>query len=168
MMATSQDGGAEVVPVLIIGVGNPYRRDDGVGITIARRLKGEIVGSIVVREESGEGAALLAAWGGAEHVILLDAVSSGAEAGTIFRFDAAKQPIPAPHFRHSTHAIGVAEAIELARTLGQLPPSLVVYGVEGAEFTAGTGLSAAVERAAARVADAVRAEIRATPSTGQE
>jgi hypothetical protein len=43
------------------------------------------------------------------------------------------------------------EAIELARALGQLPPRLIVYGVEGADFTAGEGLSLDVEKAAQAV-----------------
>ena len=54
------------------------------------------------------------------------------------------QPLPA-HFAHtSTHAFGVAEAIELARALRQLPSSLVVYGVEGTTFEPGMCLSTAV------------------------
>ena len=44
----------------------------------------------------------------------------------------------------STHAIGVADAIELGRVLGRLPRRVVVYGVTGACFDAGRGLSGAL------------------------
>jgi hydrogenase maturation protease len=133
--------------VLVIGVGNAYRRDDAVGLVVARRLVEETGRSLTVREESGEGADLMDAWQDAEVVILLDAVSSGAAPGTIGRFDVRVQPLPTPFFRSSTHTAGVAEAIELARALGALPPRLIVYGVEGADFTAGEGLSPDVEKA---------------------
>ena len=62
----------------------------------------------------------------------------------------------APRSSTSTHAVGLAEAIELARTLGRLPARLVVYGIEGERFEAGTGLTPAVSAALAAVAAAVR------------
>ena len=43
----------------------------------------------------------------------------------------------------STHALGLADAVELARSLGRLPQRVVVYGIEGAAFEFGNGLSAA-------------------------
>ena len=92
-------------------------------------------------------------------VILCDAVRSGAAPGTIHRLEAHRQPIPAGFFRYSTHAFSVAEAVELARALGQLPPHLVLYGVEGATFTAGVGLSPVVAQAAQAVVRQVLAEV---------
>ena len=170
-MAAPPENGRAAPRLLIIAAGNPYRRDDGVGIAIARRLQDAVKGNpgiVAVREESGEGTALLEAWRGAERAILLDAVSSGAEAGTVFRLDATAQPIPVRFFRYSTHAFSVAEAIELGRSLGELPRSLLVYGVEGADFEAGEGLSAPVEQAVARVVDAVLAEIGSATVIHQE
>ena len=133
---------------LIIGIGNEYRGDDAVGLIVARRLKERLADSVIVLEQSGDGAALMEAWRGAETVIIIDAVMSGAAPGTIHRFDASAQPLPKGAFRCSTHAFGVAEAIELARALGDLPQRLVVYGIEGKNFAAGVGLSAEVEKAA--------------------
>jgi hydrogenase maturation protease len=136
------------IPLIVIGVGNPYRRDDAVGLLIARRVRDAVPASVAVLEESGEGAALMEAWRGAEIVVLCDAVRSGAEPGTIHRLEAARQPIPSGFFRYSTHAFSVAEAVEMARALGQLPPHLLIFGIEGADFAAGTELSPAVEAAA--------------------
>jgi hydrogenase maturation protease len=133
---------------LIIGIGNEYRGDDAVGLIVARRLKGRLAGSAIVIEQSGDGAALMEAWRGAETVIIIDATLSDASPGTIRRFDASAQPIPKNSFRWSTHAFSLAEAIELARALGELPRLLVVYGVEGENFAAGLGLSPEVEKAA--------------------
>lgn len=138
-------------PVLIIGVGNEYRGDDGVGLAVARRIRELNLSAVKVIEASGEGAALMEAWQGAEAAMLIDAVYSGGTPGTIYRFDARTESIPAKFFHYSTHAFSVAEAIELARALNQLPPRLIVYGIEGLRFDAGVGLSAEVERATPEV-----------------
>jgi hydrogenase maturation protease len=132
---------------LIIGIGNEYRGDDAVGLIVARRLKERLADSFAVLEQSGDGAALVEAWRGAETVIIIDAVMSGATPGTIHRFDASAQPLPKNAFRCSTHAFGVAEAIKLSRALSELPQGLIVYGIEGKNFAAGVGLSSEVEKA---------------------
>jgi hydrogenase maturation protease len=133
---------------LVIGIGNEYRRDDAVGLIVARRLREKVPGDITILEQTGEGAALMEAWQGAEAVILVDAVHSGAAPGTIFRIAAHQQSIPANFFHYSTHAFSVAEAVELARAMRQLPPRLVLFGIEGKSFAAGVGLSSEVEKAA--------------------
>jgi hydrogenase maturation protease len=144
--------------LLIIGIGNEYRRDDGVGLVVARRIAQECP-DIAVIEQSGEGAALMEAWQNEKEVFLIDAVSSGAAPGTIHRFNAHEQEIPARFFSYSTHAFSVAEAIELARVLNNLPSRLIVYGVEGQDFGSGLGLSTTVEQAAHRVTVRILEEI---------
>ena len=51
----------------------------------------------------------------------------------------ASSELPAELFRASTHHFGLAEAVELARAVGQLPERLVVFGIEGASFGRGRG-----------------------------
>lgn len=144
---------------LIIGLGNEFRRDDGAGLIVARQLRNLLDGKIQVLEASGEGASLMDAWSGAHTVVLVDAVNSGARPGTVHRLDASKEPIPSNFFHYSTHAFSVAEAVELARTLGQLPPRLIVYGVEGTDFSSGQGLSPEVVIAVEQVAQSIAAEL---------
>ena len=131
--------------VVVIGVGNLYRRDDGVGPAIAERLRGRRDVEVATCEQ--EPSRLLDAWAGADLALVVDAVASGAEPGTVHRFDASERAVPSSVFRGSTHAFGVGEVIELARALGRLPGRVIVYGVEGAEFAAGDGLSPAVAAA---------------------
>jgi hydrogenase maturation protease len=145
--------------VLVIGVGNDYRHDDAVGLIVARRLREKNLQHVTVREMSGEGAALIAAWQGADRVIIVDAVQSGAAPGTIFRVEADREPIPTNFFHCSTHAFGVAEAIETARSLGQLPQSLIIYGIEGRDFSVGEGLSPEVESAVSKAVDMLMKEL---------
>lgn len=144
----------------VVGVGNAYRRDDAVGLIIARRLKAENLDHVRILEESGEGAVLMESWEDADTVILIDAVHSGAAPGTIHRLDAHAQAIPTDFFHYSTHAFSVAEAIELARTLNQLPPRLIIYGIEGKNFETGKGLSPEVENAVEEVVCLVLRELR--------
>ena len=131
---------------VVIGLGNAYRRDDGVGLAVAERLRAQSGGIDVVSYEQ-EPSRLLDAWTGADLALVVDAVSSGAEPGTVHRFDATERAVPGRVFRGSTHAFGVSEVIELARALGRLPRRVLVYGVEGDEFGAGEGLSPAVAAA---------------------
>jgi hydrogenase maturation protease len=142
--------------IFLIGVGNELRGDDAAGLLIARQLSEMNIPGVTVREESGEGAALMESWKGADAVFLFDAVSTGKHPpGTVFRLDAHREKIPAEFFHYSTHHFGVAEAIELARTLNQLPRCLMVYGVEGENFAYGSRLTPEVEKAILEILDLV-------------
>ena len=147
--------------IVIIGVGNGYRSDDGAGIAVARRLRKLFPTGVRILEESGEGAALMQAWQGVTWVWIVDAVRSGAPPGTIHRLDARAAPLPTGFFHYSTHAFSVAEAVELARSLNQLPAHMVVYGIEGSNFAAGLELSPAVGQAVEAAVEQLAQEIRA-------
>jgi hydrogenase maturation protease len=129
---------------MVIGVGNPWRGDDRAGLEVARRVGG--------LEHEGDCTRLVDAWDGQDEVAVVDAAASGAPPGTIHRIDARAGPLPAAMLRSSTHAFGVADAIELARALGRLPPRLHVYAIEGSDFAIGAGLSPEVERSAQALA----------------
>jgi hydrogenase maturation protease len=128
---------------VVIGVGNAFRGDDAVGLAVAARVR-ELTDEVDVVVCEQEPIQLLDAWAGADLALLVDAVSSGAEPGTVHRLDATADPMPASVFRGSTHAFGVPEVVELGRALGRLPARLLVFGVEGAVFRAGDELTPAV------------------------
>jgi hydrogenase maturation protease len=143
------DGGAQLT--LVIGVGNEWRRDDAAGLIVARRLRERCPRAVRVIEHEGEPLDLIEHWSGAAAAILIDAVRTGAEPGTIHRLDALAERLPAELFRGSTHTLGIAEAVELGRALGRLPGRLLVVGIEAKRVDAGAGLSPEVERGAARL-----------------
>ncbi len=150
---------------LVLGIGNPGRGDDALGLEVARRLHGRVPAGVQVREHGGDGAALLDAFQGFSHVILVDALRGGAQAGDIVRLDASTAPLPARLGGTSTHLLGVAEAVELARVLGQLPQRILVLGVEGLAFTPNAPLSAPVALAVDAAVAAVLAELQLCAST---
>ena len=145
--------------MLVIGVGNDLRGDDGVGLELARRLAARPRPSAVtVVAHLGDVVSMIELWRDSRAVIIVDAMCSGARPGAILRLDASSAPIAWPRRGISSHAIGPAETIELSRALGTLPARVIVYGIEGAGFAAGTALSAPVSRALDRLGSAVCAE----------
>lgn len=144
--------------VVAIGVGNRLRADDAAGPAVAARLRERAPGGLVVLERDGDPGALMDAWAGADLALVADAVTSGAPAGEVHRLDATERALPARTFGCSTHAIGLGEAVELARALDRMPRRLVVYGIEGAAWEAGAEPDPAVARAVEHVAAEVLAE----------
>jgi len=144
---------------VLLGVGNAYRSDDGVGLVVAERVRPHVPEGVEVTLCEQEASRVIDAFEGADSAVIVDAVASGGEPGELHRFDAAAAPVPARAFGSSTHAFGVGEAIELARALGKLPPAVVVIGVEGKVFAAGKGLSAPVEAAVEPAVEVVLREL---------
>ena len=132
--------------VLVIGIGNTSRSDDGIGKEVARRLQSQVGAEVEVKQLSGETSELLEAWGGREKVIAVDAMHSGKPAGTVLRILANEKEIPATYLQCSTHGFGLREAVELGRSLDQLPEELIIYAVEGSSFEDGEQLSSEAER----------------------
>jgi hydrogenase maturation protease len=135
----------------LIGIGDRSRRDDAAGLEVARRLRLAHPPGVTFFEQEGEPATLIETWSEVDEALVVDGVSSGAPAGTIHRFEATAEPLPGDLFRPSTHAIGLAEAVELGRELNRLPGRLLVYGIEGQSFEAGEGLTPPVQDAVAQL-----------------
>ncbi len=149
---------------LVIGIGHPDRGDDAVGRVIARGLRGRVPDGVEVLEMDGEASRLLELLADADAAYLADAAVSGAPAGTIRRLDPIDAPVPETLFTVSSHGLGLAAAIELARALGSLPRSLVVYAIEGVDFAPGAPLTPSVAAAGLEVEERLLGEIRAEPA----
>ena len=152
---------------IVLGIGNPDRGDDGAGPAVARQLWELSLQDVEVIEHGGEATALVAQMDGAASVFLIDACASGAPPGTIRRFDASAAPAPAEiALGLSTHGFGPAAAVELARSLGQLPHRCIIYTIEGASFAPGAPLSPYVATGVAQVVVRVCAEIADSTNQG--
>jgi hydrogenase maturation protease len=148
------------VPV-VVGVGNPFRGDDAIGLIIVRQLKLLLPDKARIEECEGEGTYLLELWKDKPKLaIVVDAVCSGGVPGTFYRFDATHRSLPASLFKAtSSHSIGVAEAIEMARVLDYMPSRLIVYGVEARQFELGSDPSPEVEKAAEPVLRCLKVDL---------
>jgi hydrogenase maturation protease len=153
-LGTASTGG-----VLVIGIGNPDRGDDGIGPLVARRLKGHVPHGVSILERTGDALALIDDWAGRDAVVLVDASAPAGTPGRVHRIDLRADVLPPDVALSSTHALGVTEAVALADTLGLLPACVIAYAIEGADFTPGAPLSKEVAAVAGTVAARVAAEL---------
>ena len=131
----------------IICCGNLYRGDDGAGLLVAERLRQL---GIEVSTCTGEATELLEAMDGDDEVLVVDAVTTGAPVGTIHEWHDGTRAFQ--HSSATTHALGVAEGLALARVLGNLPQRLHIYSIEATTFDAGGEISVELRQAADELA----------------
>jgi hydrogenase maturation protease len=142
---------------VVIGIGNPYRRDDGIGPAFAERLATLVPPDVDVHVLDGEPTALLDAWTGAQLAIVVDAVlSTPPQPGQIHRTNLTALTRSSGT---SSHGLGLPEAIELGRALDRLPEHLIIYTVEAADVSYGTDLSPALAAALPQLLDAVLTDL---------
>jgi hydrogenase maturation protease len=135
----------------VIGIGNEYRHDDGVGPEVVARLATLNLPDASFAVTDGEATELIDLWSGADVGVVVDTVRSDpAQPGKIHEF-----VVDRPHAGHdsaaSSHGLGLGEAIDLALALGRMPRRLVILAVEGADFSPGVGLSPPVAGALDRL-----------------
>ncbi len=96
---------------VVVGIGQARGGDDGVGPAVARRLAAEGLAA----RESADASALIALLGDGRRVVVVDAVVGGGAPGAVLHLRAAALAAgPTPV---SSHGLGVAEALEVARAL---------------------------------------------------
>ena len=140
--------------VLVAGVGNIFRADDGFGPAVAARLAALPLPSGVRVWDVGIRGVHLAydiLDGGYESVIIVDAVSRGATPGTIHVIEPAVEGIPTGTMPDA-HSMGPDAVLGVLKRLGARPPSLVIVGCEPGSLEDDMALTEPVNAA---VADAV-------------
>ena len=143
---------------VVIGIGNSFRRDDGVGLVVAEEVAKRSVPDVRVVTAVGEPTAILEAWSDARLAIVVDAATGeDVSPGRIRRWTPDQSS--APSGAVSSHAISLPQAYELGEALEQLPRRLVVFCVDVADTGYGVGLTPAVAAAVPAAVDAVLSEI---------
>ena len=158
-MNAAVDHAAAPCKVLVIGLGNADRGDDGVGVSVAEGLRGRLPADVPVLARGSDMLSLIDDWTGFDAVVCIDAAAPLTGPGRIHRIDLCAATVPRELSLTSSHALGLAEAFELARTLQVAPRQLIVYAIEGASFEHGAALTPAVAVAARAVAHSVVAEV---------
>ncbi|BBZ33000.1 hydrogenase maturation protease [Mycolicibacterium confluentis] len=145
--------------VVVIGLGNAYRRDDGVGLAVADEVARTAPPDVGVHAGVRDSSQLLDLWVGAEAAILVDAtVGPLGEPGRIRRIT---PDAVATTRTTSSHGLDVAAALALGETLRRNPSRVVLYTVDVADCGYGIGLTSDVAATVPAVAAAVIAEARA-------
>lgn len=143
----------------IIGIGNSFRGDDSVGARVVERLQQRVTGAatpgVRFTQSRGDVAELIQAFEDCQEAVLIDAVycTDSVKPGAVIKMDLHSNEVPLEHLRASSHCLGVAESVELARVLDCLPATLTLWGIAGENFPLGSELSAPVAVAADAVVE---------------
>ncbi len=147
--------------VVVLGLGNLLRRDEGLGIRAMERIQARyILPEAVALVDGGTlGLDLLSYLEEAERVLILDAILTDGPPGTLMRV--AGDAVPAFFGMHtSPHEIALADLLAVTRLRGTEPGELVVWGMQPAALELGWELSEPVAAHLDRLADAAVAELQ--------
>jgi hydrogenase maturation protease len=145
---------------LIVGLGNPLRGDDGVGVRVAQLLAAtELPVGVEVVDGGTQGLELANLMEGWQRVILVDAANLGQVQGQFLRFSLDETRLLDTHEPVSIHAAGLRDALLLAQALGVLPGEVIIYGVQPASLDWDTVLSPEVEAAVPEIAGCILDEL---------
>ena len=144
---------------LIIGLGNPLRGDDGVGVRVVQALlKRPLPKGVQVMDGGTQGLGLVSLLEGRQRVIVVDSADMGRAPGQFVRFTLDEAHLPGDDEALSIHDAGLRDALHLARALEILPDELVIFGVQPASIEWDTALSPEVEATLLDLIQAVLAE----------
>jgi hydrogenase maturation protease len=131
---------------LILGVGNPFRRDDGFGPAVIARLQtDESMRGVDLLDGGTDGFALMDYMQGYTRVLVVDAVNMGSAPGEIKLFSPREARLSITADALSTHGFGLAEVIALMERL-DVHINLQILGIQAKDVTFGEGLSPEIER----------------------
>lgn len=162
-----------MVKIVLLGVGQSFRGDDGIGILAVEHWQEaypETAELLDLRVETLElpGLALLDALAGAEKAILVDAVQSENPVGTL-HWLTEKELLSFSPDSQSAHGWGVAETLKLGRQLGRedMPDVIMVLGVEAEQFEIGAGLSESIRKRLPKILKVIQRNVSEmiSPST---
>ncbi|WP_036510545.1 hydrogenase maturation protease [Nocardia aobensis] len=143
---------------VVIGVGNDYRRDDGIGPAVARRLESLRIPAVAVARWDGDPAGLLDLWADVELAVVVDAVRCDpSNPGRIWRTTV--EALRGCARATGSHALGIPDVLPLGRVLGSVPAELVVVAVEAQSLDLGVGMSGPVAAAVPDVVAVVLSEL---------
>lgn len=146
--------------ILILGVGNILRKDDGVGVQAVWRLQDlPLPGGVKVLDGGTVGIGLLELLRGYERAVIIDAAEMGLHPGAVAKFRPEATQFRTPDLRLSLHSADVAGVLELARMLGRPLPELSIIGVQPGDTGWGTEMSVEVLAEMRHVVDLVLEEI---------
>ncbi len=149
---------------LILGLGNPFRGDDGIGAAVVAALRDQdLPPDVIVVDGGSPGLETVLIWQGYERVIIVNAAEMGIAPGVWKRFlsDEAVLHIKNESMRGTLHDAGLAEALALAAALDMLPSDLVFYCVQPSFTGWSADLTAPVAAAILSLCSAISSELAA-------
>lgn len=147
-------------PILVLGIGNILLRDEGIGVRVIEHMHSMPINKDVEIVDGGtSGMDLLDVLAEREKVIVVDAVDSGHEPGTVLQFGL-DQIVQKEQTAVSLHELGIAETINMTKQMGCAPKEVVFFGVQPQNIDCGLELSQSVQNVIQKVAELILAEIK--------
>jgi hydrogenase maturation protease len=142
--------------VVIAGIGSPHG-DDQAGWQVVDLLdrRPHFPARLVRLTESTQ---LLDELAGCGRLIVVDACWGGPCVGVITRLEWPDPRIRQVH-NHSTHGVGLCNALELAERLGRMMPIVEIFGIQIGSYRPLSEISAEVSRAVSELAGIVSDEL---------
>ena len=141
---------------LIVGLGNPLRGDDGVGVRVAEALAAQpLPDGVEVIDGGTQGLGIVNLLENKKRVILVDAADIGKQPGELVSFDLNQAKLLGGGKQLSVHAAGLRDALLLAQALEILPDEVIIFGVQPASLEWDAGLSPQVKAALSNIITAV-------------
>jgi hydrogenase maturation protease len=162
-LLTAGPDGVPPCDLLVVGCGNLLRADDGAGPVLVRQLwEAGVPAGVRLVDGGTAGMDVAFQMRGARRVIVVDASSTGAEPGTVFRIPGPEVEDLPPLSGLHTHSFRWDHALAFAHWLlgGDYPADVTVYLIEAVDFAPGGDLSPAVRTGM----DLVRRLIRTEPA----
>jgi hydrogenase maturation protease len=145
--------------VRVLGLGNLMRTDDALGMLASRKLAEDVrfPQEIEVIEGGTLGLDLLHAVHGISHLLVMDAVDTGATPGTLMKFSG-EELVGLPTSK-SVHLLGLADLMDVLRLMEASPTEVVLLGVQPESTDWGTDLTPAVEAAQGALVEAALKQV---------
>jgi hydrogenase maturation protease len=153
---------------VVIGLGNPLRGDDGVGVRVVQALaKQPLPSGVEVVDGGTQGLGLVTLLEGRQRVIFVDAAQASREPGQFVRFTLDEANLLGDNPSMAIHEAGLRDVLILAEALKMLPSQVVIFGVEPASIEWDHALSDQVEACLPSLVKAVLEEIEIQPSAAR-
>src|SRR5208283_2106901 len=146
--------------VLVLGIGNVLMMDDSVGVRAVEELEQgySFMEGVELLDGGTSGIELLSSIQDRDYLIIIDAIKSGLDPGTVVRVEG--EDVPARfRTRISPHQLGLSDVLAAATISGRLPKNMVLFGVEPKTIELGLGLSDEVKTSFSKLVRVVKEEL---------
>ncbi len=146
---------------LVLGLGNILLRDEGVGVRVVEALaeRYALPAEVEVVDGGTAGMDLLNILAGCDHLLICDAVKTGASPSSVVKL--VGEQVPALfQTRCSPHQLGLSDLLATLTLIGEAPATVTLIGIVPADWGLGLELSSEAAAAVGPAVECLAAELR--------
>lgn len=128
----------------VIGIGNPLRADDGIGIRLLEEIierKKEFSKNIDFIDGGTGGISILPIFSNYDVIVIVDAVNFGEKPGEFKWFKASDVKSDKRLLEFTTHGNDFLKVIELSKSISKKPKTFFIFGIQPEDTMIGENLS---------------------------